>query len=77
MHLKETGEQVSCDLMRSSSGHRSIARVLLLSDRVSGSGKCRSRALFQTTKADEKAMAAPAMSGLRSPQAASGIAATL
>jgi hypothetical protein len=39
--------------------------------------KLRSRRLFETTKNDENAMAAPATSGLRSPAAAMGIAAML
>jgi hypothetical protein len=39
--------------------------------------KLRSRKLFETTKKDEKAIAAPAIKGLSSPAAAIGIAATL
>jgi hypothetical protein len=39
--------------------------------------KRRSRRLFVTTKTLEKAIAAPATSGLSTPAAASGIAATL
>lgn len=39
--------------------------------------KPRSRRLLPTTKTEEKAMAAPAIIGLRSPAAASGRAATL
>jgi hypothetical protein len=37
----------------------------------------RSRTLLPTTNVDEAAIAAPAMSGLRNPVAASGIAAML
>ena len=39
--------------------------------------KLRRRREFETTKTDENAIAAPASIGLRSPAAASGIAATL
>jgi hypothetical protein len=37
----------------------------------------RSRRLLATTNADDAAMAAPAISGLRNPDAATGMAATL
>jgi hypothetical protein len=42
-----------------------------------GAEKCRIRELFQMTKHDDRAMAAPAMSGSSRPQAARGMAATL
>src|SRR5215471_20099746 len=44
---------------------------------VEGAPNRRNRTLLATTKTDEAAIAAPAMSGLRNPAAASGIAAML
>ncbi len=44
---------------------------------VDGLEKWRRRALFQTTKADESAIAAPAISGFSRPHTASGNAARL
>ncbi len=56
-----------------------VATVLPSHRGVCGPGQaaCRSLELLYTTKPDDRAMAAAAMSGLRRPNAARGIAATL
>ena len=54
------------------------AGTAVVASRFSGSGaKPRSRRLLVTTKTELNAIAAPAIIGLSSPAAASGIAATL
>ena len=53
------------------------ARVDLVDDALDQSAKRRNRSELVTTLTDEKAIAAPATTGLSSPTAARGMAATL